>query len=191
MAHHVFSDASIQNNKVYIGVYCNTLNISKTIELDVYQDNINKAEMLAILVAKELTKEFSNCWYFTDSHIAYQRLSKTHPNVCWLPREYNKKADKLANKELIKGCMAKYLRTNYTHRQLEKLIHKILNVSGGYSVSNIFDINILSKQLLFTLLPQKLSKGQKRYIIDNKIKTIPNSEWVNLFKGITCNLQQK
>lgn len=191
MAHHVFSDASIQNSKVYIGVYCNTLNISKTIEFDVYKDNIHKAEMLGILVAKELTKKFSNCWYFTDSHVAYQKLSKTHPNVCWLPREYNKKADKLANKELIKGCIAQYLRANYTDIQLEKLIRKTLNVSDKYSIPKLFDKSTLSKQLLFTLLPQKLSKEQKRYITDKKIKTIPNSEWVNLFKGITCNLQQK
>jgi hypothetical protein len=191
MAHHVFSDASIQNNKVYIGVYCNTLNISKTLEFDVYQDNIHKAEMLGILVAKELTKAF-NCWYFTDNLTAYQRLSKTHSNVCWLPREYNKKADKLANKETIKGCIAQYLRTNYTDSQLEKLIHKILKVSDKYSVTKLFDKNTLSKQLLFTLLPQKLSKEQKKYIINKKIKTLSNQSWVKLFKGITpCNSQQK
>ena len=61
----------------------------------------------------------------------------------------------------------------------------------GPTHHGVFDVSILSKQLLFTLLPQKLSKEQKRYITDKKIKTIPNSEWVNLFKGITCNLQQK
>lgn len=178
--HLVFTDASIQANTVYIGIYCETLNIKESYSYDINID-ICKAEALGIVHAIELTKGINNVFILSDSKDAVNKLSHTYPNLSWVPRELNKQADKLAN-NINKAIDISTILTKFSLNKRLLLCSKLLKTNIT-SPSSVYRHSHFGKRLALSLLIKDVSAEERRSL-NNGIYGIKDSEWHTLLKGI-------
>ena len=152
---HVFSDASINETQTILGVVSLHLNIREQVVINKKLD-ITKAETLAILLAKKLTKGIP-CMYFTDNHSVAYNFGK---EVNWIPRELNTLADKTARiTKPIEG-VATYICNNYSTEKKFKLVNKALGGTIYKTFEQLYKHSTVSKRLVKSLFKAKeLPKG--------------------------------
>ncbi len=181
---YIHTDASRHKGKTYIGIYSEYFNLKKTITIDKYLD-INDAETLGVKLAYELVGSIPDVHIFTDSLVSYDRLKDKYP-VHWLPRQYNKQADKLAKPitEAKITDMANHIIKNYSVKQRIKLCYKILGIvpMTKSPIRQLYKHGEVSKRLLKSILVNELTPQQRRNL--HTIKTLKRTEWETHLKRI-------
>lgn len=87
---HVFTDASVTDTCTTIAIHSPQLGINKSITLP-RRMQVHLAEELAYLYARKIVTVDAH--FFTDSIIVANKVG-----INWIPREYNKTADRLSKK---------------------------------------------------------------------------------------------
>ena len=152
---HVFSDASVNETQTILGVVSLHLNIRRQVIINKKLD-VAKAETLAILLAKKLTKGI-NCMYFTDNHTVAYKFGK---EVNWIPREFNSLADSTARVKKPVNGIATFICHNYSTEKKFKLVNKALGGTVYKTFESLYKHSTVSKQLIKTLFKAKeLPKG--------------------------------
>lgn len=95
----VFIDASYNasTGDVGIGIYEQNTNTAEMLYTKVNGTSATSMEQLGFEIAKHLYKGKKNVVVFTDNENVATKNSSPKLKVCWVPREVNEIADKLAN----------------------------------------------------------------------------------------------
>lgn len=178
---HVFTDASVTKTSTTIGIYCASLNISKSITIPRPLD-IGTAESLAYLYAKRIITTPAH--FFTDNKEVAAKY-----NINWLPREYNKKADALTRPIPINFNIGHHL-LKYPLTTKLKLVCKIAGIDyepirkASCPVTKLTKLrDVLALRLLHTLLTGSERPKSIKHILQDQ-KGITNKEFQLFFKGL-------
>ena len=161
----VFSDASIQENKVVIGVYSEDLQIKYKYVVYNKRMSIHVAEELALKTAMHLAKD-TKCHFFVDNQYV---ADKYRGIAYWIPREFNKQADaltKTTGTSLGPTSIATYIQTNYSTQQKIKLIAAILGLSKLSTIGTLAK-NKMACRLMQTLLLKHEKPAQSKKAISS------------------------
>ena len=91
----VYFDASIRKSEIGVGIYCETTNERHTLTFPISTKDIALGEFIAFREAMRLYPDATT--YYTDNQ-ALSKVAADMANIVWVPREYNKEADKLSKK---------------------------------------------------------------------------------------------
>lgn len=120
---HVFTDASVSSTTTTLAVYCPQLSISYSHTLP-RTLQAHEAELLAHRLGRKLVPD---AHYFTDNmHVA------TTVGIHWIPREYNRQADKLSKNHsggTPVSNICHYLLKTYSYEQRLRLANRALSAS--------------------------------------------------------------
>lgn len=163
----VFSDASIQEKKVVIGVYSEDLQIKYKYVVHNKRMSINVAEELALKTAMYLAKG-TKCHFFVDN----QQVADKYRGIAhWIPREFNKQADaltKTTGTSLGTTSIATYIQTNYNTQQKIKLIAALLGLSKLSTIGSLTN-NKMACRLMQSLLLWNEKPKQSKKLIDKAV----------------------
>lgn len=173
----VFSDASVQDKKVIIGVYSEDLQIIYKHTIYNKRMSVEVAEELALLAAIKITNG-KNCHFFVDNmQVANRYRGVAH----WVPREFNRQADaltKLSGTSIGAISITSYIQTNYTVQQKIKLICALLGLSKKATIGSLAN-NAMACRLMQGLLKrEEKPKGCKKSI--DKAKPLTQKEFIHL-----------